>query len=653
MDYDLESYKSYILSQGHFFWEVGAKVEDRIYEVINYFFVESWFGILRWCWGIFDFFYKVIDGISSRLFSSDSFAQSQSILNKLGGTNLKAGSLFAVFLMFLVFYLAYHFFMGKGNFAKEFLKFLSVILLFFFWFGRMNTPAGNMSGAQFVVTSTNHVFDEVQTQVSSAITGFSSAENIEPNDSLFNSTIRQTFYYVNTGSFDGVLGNGEAIKEEEVLWRNGQTEEDVASGIQKMGENNPYMQPTINLLFGKGMAVLAGIANLAIAGIPVLYLKTMIVVTQVLVNLLLLLFPIFFLLSFLPTMQNMIVRALKMLFGLLFTPSLIGIFLSLYMFLLSMIDRVFFSIPDIPLGYMTFGNKMLLQSVILVVLKLALTTLLFKNKYKILSFFTGKELSNNPIERKMKETTQKITNTAVGGGMAAAGFATGNPQLALSGGAKMMSHSHMGHDLAMNGRHMLAKDEHGSYQFKLKRKGNEKKVIEEQGDRQHSRKEQVSYKEPKKEESIREPVNKQALPVLRQSTPEQFPRERSITSQLKDERNKTALDVSETMTPYVDELLVQTTKIQAKVEDEREPIKLENLDSYLNQELNATIDLIEHNSIKNSITHTNQRNHEGVDSSFFEPNEMKEVNAVAFEPTEISEIKHDENYFADLQEQRR
>lgn len=208
----------------------------------------------------------------------------------------------------------------------------------------------------------------------------------------------------------------------------------------------------------KAFGVGVGLVNLAVLAVPVTYINIMLNVIQIIVDLLILVFPIIALVSFFPRCQMMMFKFFKSLIGILFLPVVFGIFLSVLFWINKLIDQAFLGLMDkvsSSLLMVMSGGVFLLGTLIVTALvKIILYRKIWKSRYKILSFFSDGQVQQPSFESKMnektKETVERTGEIGVGAVKAGIGASTGNLALAADGASHLMPK----HDKALN----LAKD---------------------------------------------------------------------------------------------------------------------------------------------------------------------------------------------------
>ena len=455
MQYLIDSYSAYTVDGG---------LLDKGWQVVNWFFVDIPFFILRMFVSFFLFCENVLN--QSSFFEGKQetvLNMSKNVLSGIGGKGFRGGSLLALAILISAYYLLYHFFSSRRSFSKVFLHYLAVVVLFGFWFGSVSTSTGTTSGSMFLIQSTNAIAKGIQsTFTSSANLGTEGFKDGEVYQSpIFDATVKQTFNFVNSGSLDGKMENGKKLDEGKLLEKpklskkeKAKFEDERSTYIKNNEKDNPYFSQDGAKTMEKAFGVGVGLVNLAVLAVPVTYINIMLNVIQIIVDLLILVFPIIALVSFFPRCQMMMFKFFKSLIGILFLPVVFGIFLSLLFWINKLIDQAFLGLMDkvsSSLLMVMSGGVFLLGTLIVTALvKIILYRKIWKSRYKILSFFSDGQVQQPSFESKMnektKETVERTGEIGVGAVKAGIGASTGNLALAADGASHLMPK----HDKALN-----------------------------------------------------------------------------------------------------------------------------------------------------------------------------------------------------------
>jgi hypothetical protein len=455
VQYLIDSYSAYTVDGG---------LLDKGWQVVNWFFVDIPFFILRMFASFFLFCENVLN--QSSFFEGKQetvLNMSKDVLSGFGGKGFRGGSLLALAILISAYYLLYHFFSSRRSFSKVFLHYLAVVVLFGFWFGSVSTSTGTTSGSTFLIQSTNTITKGVQsTFTTSANLGTEGSKDGEVYQSpIFDATVKQTFNFVNSGSLDGKMENGKKLDESKLLEKpklskkeKAKFEDERSTYIKNNEKDNPYFAQDGAKTMEKAFGVGVGLVNLAVLAVPVTYINIMLNVIQIIVDLLILVFPIIALVSFFPRCQMMMFKFFKSLIGILFLPVVFGIFLSVLFWINKLIDQAFLGLMDkvsSSLLMVMSGGVFLLGTLIVTALvKIILYRKIWKSRYKILSFFSDGQVQQPSFESKMnektKETVERTGEIGVGAVKAGIGASTGNLALAADGASHLMPK----HDKALN-----------------------------------------------------------------------------------------------------------------------------------------------------------------------------------------------------------
>lgn len=447
MQYLIDSYSAYTVDGG---------LLDKGWQVVNWFFVDIPFFILRMFASFFLFCENVLN--QSSFFEGKQetvLNMSKDVLSGFGGKGFRGGSLLALAILISAYYLLYHFFSSRRSFSKVFLHYLAVVVLFGFWFGSVSTSTGTTSGSTFLIQSTNAIAKGVQsTFTTSANLGTEGSKDGEVYQSpIFDATVKQTFNFVNSGSLDGKMENGKKLDEGKLLEKpklskkeKAKFEDERSTYIKNNEKDNPYFSQDGAKTMEKAFGVGVGLVNLAVLAVPVTYINIMLNVIQIIVDLLILVFPIIALVSFFPRCQMMMFKFFKSLIGILFLPVVFGIFLSVLFWINKLIDQAFLGLMDkvsSSLLMVMSGGVFLLGTLIVTALvKIILYRKIWKSRYKILSFFSDGQVQQPSFESKMnektKETVERTGEIGVGAVKAGIGASTGNLALAADGASHLM-----------------------------------------------------------------------------------------------------------------------------------------------------------------------------------------------------------------------
>lgn len=463
MKYLIDSYTAYMVNGG---------LLDKGSEIVNWFFIELPFFFLRMGAMIFLIMENVMN--QSDYFvgkQQEAYNYSLNILNGFGirvvekqvlSGNIVKGSLLSIAIVLSAYYLVYSFFSNRRNFMKSLLHYFVVFALFVVWFGQVTTINSKTkqpethNGAIFLITSVSNITKGVQSKFTSNV-NFDGKSSQEVQDGkkkvyqspMFDATVLQTFNYVNSGSIDGEMANGKKLDYDKLLERPGLTEKEREAFREKRNayikdneKGNPYFAQDTLKTMEKSFAVWVGTTNLFILAIPVLYINLMLSLIQLLVVLLILVFPVILLASFFPRCQMVLFKFFQGLVGVLFMPIVYGIFLSVLFWINKLIDGAFLGvakkISGSLLALISGSTVYMIVLFVAVVVKIVVLRKVWKNKYAILAYFSNGQVSEPVFEQKVEQMAERTKEVATGGAEVALGAYTGNMGMVANGVGKVL-----------------------------------------------------------------------------------------------------------------------------------------------------------------------------------------------------------------------
>ena len=353
---DIFSLKSYMEPTGFASFN-GAWV------LINELFVNFFFFILNAVVGFFSLLIRILEKID--LYSSYKnyvFNGAMSIWKGFIGSNgsgVSKQSLVSMLLLILAFYLFYQYFFSKGSFSRTLLHVFLVLILGFGYFG---TVAGT-SGGLYLLDTINHVSQDVTKNITNIKVEYGNNKSIKIGDSMADSYIAETSYkayvFVNTGQENGKYKNSQDGKQEtfddsKVLGtgdKNGNFKavkskdrnkylDELGNGANDDGEKNRWVSAMPDFIFTRMFYVIFKICEAFVLAIPVILIQMLNVIAQTLVLMMILLFPIVLLMSFVPRMQDLIFGVLKVMFGGLLFPAITSLLTLLVFYIEKMIENI-------------------------------------------------------------------------------------------------------------------------------------------------------------------------------------------------------------------------------------------------------------------------------------------------------------------------
>lgn len=429
---DIFSLKSYMEPTGFASFN-GAWV------LINELFVNFFFFILNAVVGFFSLLIRILEKID--LYSSYKnyvFNGAMSIWKGFIGSNgsgVSKQSLVSMLLLILAFYLFYQFFFSKGAFSRTLLHVFLVLILGFGYFG---TVAGT-SGGLYLLDTINHVSQDVTKNITNIKIEYGNNKSIKIGDSMADSYIAETSYkayvFVNTGQENGKYKNSQDGKQEtfddsKVLGtgdKNGNFKavkskdrnkylDELGNGANDDGEKNRWVSAMPDFIFTRMFYVIFKICEAFVLAIPVILIQMLNVIAQTLVLMMILLFPIVLLMSFVPRMQDLVFGVLKVMFGGLLFPAITSLLTLLVFYIEKMIENIVITgfdgiLKTLP-SLIIFG--LVFKLLISVVSKGLVYFLLWKYKAELIQFILGSKarMVANDIGNKVEKGVTKTREVA-------------------------------------------------------------------------------------------------------------------------------------------------------------------------------------------------------------------------------------------------
>ena len=427
---DIFSLKSYMEPTGFASFN-GAWV------LINELFVNFFFFILNAVVCFFSLLIRILEKID--LYSSYKnyvFNGAMNIWKGFIGSNgsgVAKNSLVSMLLLILAFYLFYQYFFSKGSFSRTLLHVFLVLILGFGYFG---TVAGT-SGGLYLLDTINNVSKEVTKNITHIKVEYGKNKTIKIGDSMADSYIAETSYkayvFVNTGQENGKYKNSQDGKQEpfddsKVLGtgdKNGNFKavkskdrnkylDELGNGANDDGEKNRWVSAMPDFIFTRMFYVIFKICEAFVLAIPVILIQMLNVIAQTLVLMMILLFPIVLLMSFVPRMQDLIFGVLKVMFGGLLFPAITSLLTLLVFYIEKMIENIVITgfdgiLKTLP-SLIIFG--LVFKLLISVVSKGLVYFLLWKYKAELIQFILGSKARmvasdiGNKVEKGVTKTRE-------------------------------------------------------------------------------------------------------------------------------------------------------------------------------------------------------------------------------------------------------
>lgn len=422
---DIFSLKSYMMKTG--FGDFSG-----VWVMFNEIFVNFPFFLLNLIVGFFSLMIRILEHV--RLYDTYKqyvFNGAQSIWRGFTGapSGVAQSSLVFLILLCLAFYLFYQFLMSKGNFSQRLLHVLLVLFLSFGWFG---TVAGT-SGGLYLLNTVDNVASTTIHHISNVSVSYGKNQSLKIGSSVADSYIVETSYkaylFVNTGQENGKYKDRQTGKEEPFedskvlgsLDKSGKFKAvstadrnkylEIGNGAGDDNEHNRWVSAIPDYIPVKFFYILFKMVEAIVIAIPIVLIQLLNVLAQALVLIMILLFPIALLVSFIPKMQDILFGVFKVMFGGLAFPAITSLLTLALLYLEKIIEGLVNSGFDKVIGdfssLSTFSA--LFKLIISVCAKGVIYWLLWKYKGELIELLLGSraKITFDEIDTKVKET---VTN---------------------------------------------------------------------------------------------------------------------------------------------------------------------------------------------------------------------------------------------------
>jgi hypothetical protein len=422
---DIFSLKSYMMKTG--FGDFSG-----VWVMFNEIFVNFPFFLLNLIVGFFSLMIRILENV--RLYDTYKqyvFNGAQSIWRGFTGatSGVAQSSLVFLILLCLAFYLFYQFLISKGNFSRNLLHVLLVLFLGFGWFG---TVAGT-SGGLYLLNTVDNVASTTIHHISNVSVSYGKNQSLKIGSSVADSYIAETSYkaylFVNTGQENGKYKDRQTGKEEPFddskvlgsLDKSGKFKAvstadrnkylEIGNGAGDDNEHNRWVSAIPDYIPVKFFYILFKMVEAIVIAIPIVLIQLLNVLAQALVLIMILLFPIALLVSFIPKMQDILFGVFKVMFGGLAFPAITSLLTLALLYLEKIIENLVSSGFDKVIGdfssLSTFSA--LFELIVSVCAKGVIYWLLWKYKGELIELLLGSraKITFDEIDTKVKET---VTN---------------------------------------------------------------------------------------------------------------------------------------------------------------------------------------------------------------------------------------------------
>ncbi|QLB50960.1 conjugal transfer protein [Streptococcus sanguinis] len=328
--------------------------------MLNEIFVNFPFFLLNLIVGFFSLMIRIFERID--LYGSYKqyvYNGSKAIWQSFTGatSGVAQGSLVFLLLMVLGFYLFFCFVLSSGSFSRKLLHVLAVVALGFAWFGTVSGTSGGL----YILDTIDSVADTATEQIANISVPYGDNQNLKIGESMADSYIAETSYkaylFVNTGQENGKYKNRQTNKEEafddsKVLGSldgvgkfkavSSKDRKDylneIGDGADDDTENNRWVSAIVDYIPVRFFYVLFKTVEAIVIAVPIILIQLLNLIAQSLVLIMILLFPVALLISFVPRMQDILFGVFKIMFGGLAFPAITSLLILSIFYLEKMIE---------------------------------------------------------------------------------------------------------------------------------------------------------------------------------------------------------------------------------------------------------------------------------------------------------------------------
>ncbi|RRD31506.1 hypothetical protein EII38_04580 [Streptococcus minor] len=398
---DLFLFKAYFEKTESF--ETGAVV------LLSEILVNLPFGIVNLIVLFFSTIMKALEEFSVyEVYKKSVYDFSEGIWNRLAGSNagVANNSILYSLITLAVVYLFIQWALSRGNFSQKVIHFLMVIFVSFAYFGTINATDGGL----YILDGIRNFSTEVVKSLNEVSFEVVSGEKVDTSgklsDDYIAKTSYQTYLYVNTGRVDGKVFNQQSEKFEsfpndkilgsssgdgkfkEVSEEDRKNEADYwGDGASEGTQRNIWMSAVLDKVFIKLFYVLTSAIKAVVLPLPYLMVHLFRILSEILVLLLMIAFPIGIILSFVPRLQDLMFGFMKA----FFVTGTFPAFATLVVLLCGVTEAfITHGLSSVFLSKLADNStNLLVTNFISAVLSALIYLLFWKYKSTILSFFAG------------------------------------------------------------------------------------------------------------------------------------------------------------------------------------------------------------------------------------------------------------------------
>ncbi|QGG98522.1 hypothetical protein EA459_08070 [Streptococcus dysgalactiae subsp. dysgalactiae] len=428
-DVDIFSLKAYM--------EATRGAETGVQAILLDIFVNLPFFILNLVVGFFSIILRFFESFSLYdTYRQTVFNASKKLWESLSGSGNYNNSLLYLLVAISAFSIFISFLFSKGDFSRRLIHLFIVILLGMGYFGTVQSTSGGV----YILDTVHQMADSFSDSVTHLAIARPDGEKgtVSEKSSIADDYIMKTSYtaylYVNTGQLNGSFHNNQTGKDDkldnsQILGKYDKSgkfiqpkSQDVLNYVNRFGdgatdgaEKNRWFSAVNDFLWLKSLYVICKTIEAIILAVPLLLIQIIAFIADIVVIILMFIFPLALLVSFLPKMQDVVFNILKVMFGAVSFPALAG-FLTLIVFYTQTLITGFikdkFTSGKLLTSSNLKGQSILFMLVITVVVQGVVFYAIWKYKEQFLKLILGSKTAQ-VVSQSADKVAEKADNLGI------------------------------------------------------------------------------------------------------------------------------------------------------------------------------------------------------------------------------------------------
>lgn len=428
-DVDIFSLKAYM--------EATRGAETGVQAILLDIFVNLPFFILNLVVGFFSIILRFFESFSLYdTYRQTVFNASKKLWESLSGSGNYNNSLLYLLVAISAFSIFISFLFSKGDFSRRLIHLFIIILLGMGYFGTVQSTSGGV----YILDTVHQMADSFSDSVTHLAIARPDGEKgtVSEKSSIAEDYIMKTSYtaylYVNTGQLNGSFHNNQTGKDDkldnsQILGKYDKSgkfiqpkSQDVLNYVNRLGdgatdgaEKNRWFSAVNDFLWLKSLYVICKTIEAIILAVPLLLIQIIAFIADIVVIILMFIFPLALLVSFLPKMQDVVFNILKVMFGAVSFPALAG-FLTLIVFYTQTLIAGFikdkFTSGKLLTSSNLKGQSILFMLVITVVVQGVVFYAIWKYKEQFLKLILGSKTAQ-VVSQSADKVVEKADNLGI------------------------------------------------------------------------------------------------------------------------------------------------------------------------------------------------------------------------------------------------